>query len=85
MTEILTDYSLVELLMNDEFSAIILGVAICVIIPLLAKLAFHIISICFHFLAMIATLIAYIWNSNKDSVIAWYKEDFLPVFGPKKK
>ena len=74
----------ITLLLSDEVSMIMITVAIIIIAPLLIKLLYHIITICFYTAAGVVILTRWLWKRYGNEIKKWYHEDFLGLFESRK-
>lgn len=74
----------IALLFSDEVGMITIAVAIIIIIPLLIKLLYHIIMICFYVAAGVVKLTRWLWKRYGNEIKKWYHEDFLGLFESRK-
>lgn len=84
MTELIND-PIVKAILSDEFSTILVAIAIIVIASMLMKLLYHVISIIVYIVTYMIGLIKLTWAHWGDEIERWYYEDFLNLFRSKTK
>lgn len=83
MTELMND-PIIKAILSDEFSTILISIAIIVIVPMLMKLLYHVVSIIVYIVTYMVSLIKLAWAHWGGEIEKWYREDFLPLFASKK-
>ena len=83
MTELMND-PIVKAILSDEFSTILVTIAIIVIVPMLMKLLYHVVSIIIYIVIFMISLIKLAWAHWGDEIKKWYYEDFLNLFKSKR-
>lgn len=83
MTELMND-PIVKAILSDEFSTILIAIAIIVIASMLMKLLYHVISIIVYTVTYMVRLIKLAWAHWGDEIEKWYHEDFLNLFKSKR-
>ena len=83
MTELMND-PIVKAILSDEFSTILVVIAIIVIASMLMKLLYHVISITVYIVTYMISLIKLAWAHWGDEIKKWYYEDFLNLFKTKR-
>lgn len=83
MIELMND-PIIKAILSDEFSTILISIAIIVIVPMLMKLLYHVVSIIIYIVIFMIGLIKLIWAHWGDEIEKWYHEDFLNLFKSKR-
>ena len=83
MTELMND-PIVKAILSDEFSTILVAIAIIVIASMLMKLLYHVISITVYIVTYMISLIKLAQAHWGDEIKKWYYEDFLNLFKSKR-
>ena len=83
MIELMNDL-IVKAILSDEFSTILVAIAIIVIASMLTKLLYHVILIIIYIVIFMIRLIKLAWAHWGDEIEKWYHEDFLNLFKSKR-